>query len=71
MCDNTQIPLRKRALMSGLRRLKEQWEENPMAVMAITVAALTAASKFIDSISAVQGRRAYAKQINHRVRTKK
>jgi hypothetical protein len=52
----------------GFRRLKEAWDDNPVVVIGIVAAAFTAASRLIDSISAVQGRRAYARQVNYRTR---
>lgn len=48
----------------GFVKLKMAWEDNPVMVIAVGAAAMTATAKLIDSISAVQGRRAYAKQIN-------
>ena len=45
----------------------------PMVVGIITAGALalTAFAKIIDATSAAKGRRAYAKQVNYRVKTKK
>ena len=51
-------------------QLERHWNENPLAVIATSALALTAASKLIDAMSAAQGRRAYAKQVNHRFRLK-
>ncbi len=48
-------------------RLKKEWNANPLQVIAIGALAATAAAKLLDSMSAVQGRRAYARQVNHRV----
>lgn len=48
-------------------RLKKAWDENPVAVIAVGAFAVTAAAKFIDAVSAAQGRRAYAKQIEYKV----
>lgn len=44
-------------------KLKQQWNENPVGVIAVGAMAATAAAKVIDSLSAAQGRRAYAKQV--------
>lgn len=49
-------------------RLKKEWNENPLQVIAIGALAATAAAKLLDSMSAAQGRRAYAKQVNYRVK---
>ena len=51
-------------------KLKEQWNENPLAVIAVAGLALTAVAKIVDSASAAQGRRAYAKQVDYRISRK-
>jgi hypothetical protein len=48
-------------------RLKKEWDTNPLQVIAIGALAATAAAKLLDSMSATQGRRAYAKQVDYRV----
>jgi hypothetical protein len=48
-------------------RLKQEWDKNPIAVIAVGAFAATAAAKLIDALSASQGRRAYAKQVDYRV----
>ncbi len=48
-------------------RLKKEWNDNPLQVIAIGALAATAAAKLLDSMSAAQGRRAYAKQVHYRV----
>jgi hypothetical protein len=53
-----------------LTPLKRAWNENPMLVLGVGAAAVTAASKLIDAVSAAQGRKAYAKQVNHSVKKK-
>jgi hypothetical protein len=58
----------KRRLKNGFVKLQTSWEENPIAVLAVSAAFMTASAKLIDSISAVQGRRAYARQINHKTK---
>lgn len=54
----------------GVRKLKEAWDENPMTVIAVGAGAILAAAKFVDAVSAAQGRRAYAKQVDYRVKTR-
>ncbi len=49
-------------------RLKKEWDANPLQVIGIGALAVTAAAKLLDSMSAAQGRRAYAKQVNYKVR---
>ena len=49
-------------------KLKAQFNENPVLVIGVGAGAVTAAAKLIDAVSAAQGRKAYAKQINHKVK---
>jgi len=51
-------------------KLKKEFDENPLAVIGVAALATTAISKIIDSLSAVQGRRAYAKQVRYKTRNK-
>ena len=53
--------------MTWKDKLKRQWDENPMLVIAIVAFAAQAAAKLIDALSAAQGRNAYAKQVDYRV----
>lgn len=53
-----------------LTPLKRAWNENPVLVLGVSAAAVTAVSKLLDSVSAAQGRKAYAKQVNHSVKKK-
>ena len=48
-------------------KLKRAWDENPLAVIAIGALAVTAAAKLVDAMSAAQGRKAYARQVDYRV----
>lgn len=52
-------------------KVKKAWDENPLAVVAVGAFAATAAAKLIDAMSAAQGRRAYARQIDYRISRKK
>lgn len=45
-------------------KLKDQWNENPMAVAIVGAAAVTAVAKLIDAMSAIRSRHAYAKKMN-------
>lgn len=55
--------------MNGfLTNLKRQAEANPLAALAIGIALLTAASKFIDAAGHAAGSRAYARAVNHRIK---
>lgn len=51
-------------------KIKQAWNDNPIQVAMAGAVVLTALGKFIDALAAVQGRRAYAKQINHKVKRK-
>lgn len=50
-------------------KLTAFWNERPVETIMIGTLAVTAAAKLIDSMSAAQGRRAYAKQIDYKVKT--
>lgn len=47
-------------------KIKEQWDENPMLVIAVGTAALTATGKLIDAVASIPSKRAYAKRMNKR-----
>jgi hypothetical protein len=49
-------------------KLKKAWNENPLEVIAVGAAATLAVAKLLDAVSAAQGRHAYAKQVNYRVK---
>ena len=53
------------------QRLKDEWERNPMQVIGVGALAATAAAKLLDAMSAAQGRRAYARQVDYRVKKRK
>lgn len=47
-----------------IAKLKTQAEENPMLALGVGAAAVTAASKLIDSLAGVRSKRAYAKRMS-------
>lgn len=51
--------------------LKQAWNDNPLGVIGVGALAATAAAKVIDSVSAAQGRKAYAKQVNNSIKKSK
>lgn len=51
-----------------IERIKVEWDNNPLTVVVVGTLAVTALAKFVDAMSAAQGRRAYAKQVNYRVK---
>lgn len=52
-------------------KLKKAWDENPVAVIAVGALAVTATAKLIDAMSAAQGRRAYARQVDYKIMSQK
>lgn len=50
------------------KKLKQKFEENPLPYILAAGLLLSATAKFIDAAGAAQGRRAYAKQVDYRVR---
>lgn len=51
-------------------KLKKEWNENPLQVLAVGATVATAAVMVLNSLSAAQGRRAYARQVNYKIRNK-
>ena len=49
-------------------QLKAKFESDPLTTIAVGALAVTAAAKLLNAVSAAQGRRAYAKQVNYRTR---
>lgn len=54
-----------------IENLKRSAEENPLIAIGIAVAAVTAVAKLIDAAGHASGSRAFAKQVNYRVKNKK
>lgn len=52
-------------------KLKRQWDENPMAVLTVGALVATATAQLLNALSAAQGRRAYARQVNYRVNNRR
>lgn len=51
--------------------LTRAWNENPLSVIGVGALATASAAKLIDAVSAAQGRKAYAKQVNNSVKKSK
>lgn len=51
-----------------VKNLKRSAEENPVVVILAVAAVLTATSKLIKAHGAAKGSRAYAKQVEYRIR---
>lgn len=50
------------------QKLKEAWEENPMAVIGISAAALTAVAKIAQVAIEANNSRTWKKEVNRRVK---
>lgn len=48
--------------------VRKRFEDDPITTTIVAAMALGAAAKLIDALSAAQGRRAYAKQVNYKVK---
>lgn len=57
--------------MSWKTTAKAQWEKEPLTFIAVATGAVMAATGVLNALSAAKGRRAYAKQVNYRVKNKK
>ena len=51
-----------------LQNLQRQAEDNPMVALGVGVALLSAAGKFIDAAGHAKGSRAYARQVNAKIK---
>lgn len=51
---------------TGWEKLRDKWNEDPVQVVIVGSGAMMATAKLIDSISAMQGRRAYARDVDTR-----
>lgn len=58
-------------MKDGLEKLKQAFNENPVAVIGVISVAFAAAGKLIDAVGRYQGSRAYARDVNRRVKTSK
>jgi len=56
---------------NGLEKLKQAFNENPVAVIGVISVGIASLGKLIDAVSSYQGRRAYARDVNRRVKISK
>lgn len=49
-------------------KLKRQWDENPLQFMLVVGVTAGGVASLMNAVSAAQGRRAYARQINHKIK---
>ena len=52
----------------AMTKIKQAWEENPLAVIAVGAVAVTAAAKLIDSCASANNSRAWKKEVDRRSR---
>lgn len=57
--------------MTALDKLKKEWNDNPVQTAMVGSFVATAAAKLISAMSESRGRRAYAKQVNYKIRNRK
>lgn len=55
----------------GWEKLKKNWEDNPLQVIAVVGMASMGAAKLIDAISSASSRRAYARQVDYKVKNRR
>jgi len=53
-----------------INNLKRQAQENPVAALLVGAMVVTATAKLIDAAGHAAGSKAYAKQVNHRIKSK-
>jgi hypothetical protein len=58
----------KQQLKDDIAALKKKIEEDPITWIVVGSTAVVAVAKLVDSLSAAQGRRAYAKQVKYSTR---
>ena len=47
----------------GMKKMKKLWDDKPAETIVVLSTAVFAVAKLVDSVSAAQGRRAYAQQV--------
>lgn len=57
--------------MTALDKIKQEWNDNPIQTAVVGSFVATAAAKLISAMSESRGRRAYAKQVNYKIRNRK
>lgn len=55
----------------AIDKLKQAWNDNPIAFIGVTSVFLHAAAKFIDSVGSYQSKQAYAKETKRREKASK
>ena len=57
--------------MTFFDKIKHEFDVNPVQTLMVGAFVATAAAKVLDALSSAQGRRAYAKQVDYRVKTRR
>jgi hypothetical protein len=58
-------------ISQGIEKVKQKFNDDPIPVILVGAVAVTAVAKFIDAVSAAQGRRAYARQVQYSTRRRR
>jgi len=48
-------------------KIKQAWEENPLAVIAVGALAVSAAAKFIDATTSARNSKAWQREVDRRI----
>ena len=56
---------------TGIDRLKDAWNENPLLVIGVATGACMAVAKLIEAVSGVQSKRAFARRAGIKARTER
>ena len=57
-------------MKNGIDKIKQKFNDDPLQVILIGALAATAAAKLLDAMSTAQGRRAYARQVDYKIRNR-
>jgi hypothetical protein len=66
--ENVKRRYKKFAESEAVAKLKDGWDENPYAVIAVATGAIYATSKLIGAVAASRNSRAWKKEVNRRVK---
>ena len=55
---------------TALARINKAWNENPLLVIGVATGATMALARLIEAVGGVQSRRAYARRIGAKARTR-
>jgi hypothetical protein len=55
-------------VQSAKDRIKQAWEENPLAVIGVAAAAITAVAKITEAAVSANNSRTWKKEVNRRVK---